>query len=187
MSSVELELLLFAEEGEEGEAVEGEEEAPNPVIPAGNELVFATVFFFLLLILVKFVFLPPILRMREEREQHLRADRDAAERQRDAVGQTRAEYEASLAGARAEANRLIEEARAAADARRAELQAAADAEIAELRRTAQAEIDASRTAALASLRGDVGDLAVEAASLVIQRDLDRSTQQSTIDRVLNGS
>ncbi len=189
MSSVELELLLFAEEGEEGEATEGaeEKEAPNPVIPTGNELLFAAVFFFLLLILVKFVFLPPILRLREEREQHLRADRDAAERQRDAVGQTRAEYEASLAGARAEANRLIEEARAAADARRAELQAAADAEIAELRRSAQAEIDASRTAALASLRGDVGDLAVEAASLVIQRDLDRSSQQSTIDRVLNGS
>ena len=40
MSSVELELLLFAEEGEEGEATEGaeEKEAPNPVIPAGNEL-----------------------------------------------------------------------------------------------------------------------------------------------------
>ena len=51
MSSVELELLLFAEEGEEGEATEGaeEKEAPNPVIPAGNELLFAAVFFFLLL------------------------------------------------------------------------------------------------------------------------------------------
>jgi F-type H+-transporting ATPase subunit b len=184
VSSVELDLLLFAEEGE---ATEAQEDVPNPVIPAGNELLFAAIFFLLLLVLVKFVFLPPLLRMRQEREEHLRGDRDAADRQRDAVGQTQTEYQASLAGARAEANRLIEEARAAADARRAELQAAVDAELAELRRAAQEEIEASRAAALASLSGDVGDLAVEAASLVIQRDLDRGAQQATIDRVLNGS
>lgn len=186
-------LAFQEEEGEEpteettGTEAEETKDPPNPVLPVGKELLWAAVFFFLLWTLMKFVLLPPIQRMRGEREAKIRGDRDAVEKSRDALAASRSDYQASLTGARAEANRLIDEARAAADERKDELQAVADREITELRRAAQAEIVQARLNAMDALRGDVGDLAVQAASIVIQRDLDRVAQQGTIDTALSGS
>lgn len=177
------ELLLFAEEeGANGEEAEGD--PPNPVIPVGNEIVGAAITFFVLWALMKWVLLPPLLARRAEREEAMRADADAAERARDELAQTREAYERALSGARAEANGLLDQARADADAHRAELQAAADTDITSARAEAQAEIDRARATALDSLRGDVGSLAVEAASLVVQKPLDPAAEQATIDRAL---
>ena len=47
-------------------------------------------------------------------------------------------------------------------------------------------LDESRSTALASMRGDVGDIAVAAASAVLGKDLDRSAQQNAIDSALDG-
>ena len=188
-------LLIQQQEGEEEgdvtEEVEGEEEAhseeeeaPNPVLPTGNEILFAVICFFALWTLMKFVLLPPIQKGRQERADKVRAELDAAERARDGIGTRQAEYQKALAGARAEANGLIDAARAAADTRRAELQAAAEADIAGWRAEAQAELDQARVGALAGMKGDVSTLAVEAASLVVQKPLDGSSVQSVIDQAL---
>lgn len=175
-----------AEEGETEEHAEEAEDPPNPVLPVGNELVFAAITFFALWALMKFVLLPPILRLRQERVDKVRADLDAAETARDAVARTRSDYQQALAGARGEANALIEAARAEAEGRKGELQAAADDEISRLRSEAQAEIDTARREALGSLKGDVSSLAVQAASLVVQKPVDAAAAQSVIDQAVEG-
>ena len=170
-------LALVAEGAEEGDP-------PNPVIPELNEIVWAAIFFFALWALMKWVLLPPILRGLENRAETIQGDRDAADAAAAELGVARRDHEASLAGARAEATQILAEARAAADERRGVLQAEADAEIAELRRTAQAEIDQARAEALTSMRGDIAELAVGAASAVLARELDAAGQQSVIDQAL---
>ncbi len=171
---------------EEGETEEHAEEGdpPNPVLPTGNELVFAAITFFALWALMKFVCLPPILRLRQERNDKIRADLDAAERAREAVSQTRSEYQLALVGARGEANALIDAARGEAEGHRGQLQSAADDDISRLRSDAQNEIDSARTAALIGLQGDVSALAVEAASLVVQKPVDAAAAQSVIDQAM---
>lgn len=164
----------------------GNEKPPNPVIPKLHEAFWTFVFFVLLYALVRSVLLPPILARRAERDGAIRAGRDAAERAREQVAATQAEYDAALAGARAEATRLLETARAEADAHRARLQADADAELAAARQAATDEIAQARTRALTSVRTDVTDLAVTAASAVMQRRLDAAAQSSVVERALAG-
>lgn len=174
------------DEGHSGEETHAEEEVPNPVVPEINHLIWALGSFLALWALMKFVLLPPLLKLREERENKVRDDREAADRARSAVGQAQAEYDASLANARSEADGIIDVARNEAGEHRATVMGAATNEIADMRATAAGGLDASRTSAIGSMRGDVGDIAVAAASAVLGKNLDRSDQQAAIDSALAG-
>ena len=174
-------------EAEEGEEVEGEEEpAPNPVIPQINHLAWALGSFLILWAMMHFVLLPPLLKKREERELQLKAGRDAADKAKVALSHAQAEYDAEIAKARAEADVIIEAARAEAGEHRAAVMAEAIADAAAVRSEASGGLDARRDATVAAMRGDVGDIAVAAASAVLDKDLDRAAQQSIIDASLSG-
>lgn len=180
------------EHGEEGETLEGEEghsepeEAPNPVIPELNHLIWALGSFLALWALMKFVLLPPLMKLREERENKVREDREAVDRARAAIGQAQAEYDASLSKARSDADSVIDAARAEAGEHRAAVIGDVTNEIADLRASAAGDLDTSRNAAIGSMRGDVGDIAVAAASAVLGKNLDRAEQQAAIDAALTG-
>lgn len=181
--------VFTEEDGEEHEA-EGteagheDEGVTNPVIPEYNEIFYAALFFFALWALMKFVLLPPLMAVRSERDDKIRAARDSADMVDSDLGEATSEYDSAIGAARDEANSILATAREDAEAHRVRIQAVADEEIAGMRSTADAEIAAARSSALAGMRGDVGDLAVGAASRVIGTDLDRSAQQSIIDSVL---
>lgn len=174
--------LALAEEGEET----AEEEVPNPVIPEVNELLWAFGSFMALWALMKFVLLPPLLKLRAEREEKVASDREAADRAQQALGEVQGEYNASLASARAEADGIIEAARAEAADYRSTVMAGATTEISEMRSDAASGLDDSRSAAIDSMKGDVGDIAVAAASAVLGKNLDRGAQQAAIDAALSG-
>ena len=158
---------LEAEAEEEAHSEEAEvEDPPNPVIPVANEMMWAALFFFILWALMKFVLLPPIQRGRTEREDAIRADKDAAERAQAELIAAQNEYTEELSKARAEGNSVLDEARAEADVYRQGLQNEADAEMNERRAQVADEIEQARNAALTGMHDDVSALAVEAASLV---------------------
>jgi F-type H+-transporting ATPase subunit b len=183
------EISLAVEEEHEGEE-SGEdtavEEQPNPVIPEVNHLIWALGSFLVLWALMKFVLLPPLLKLREEREMKVRDDREAADRAQATLGQVQAEYDASLAAARAEADGIIDKARDEAGEHRAVVIGEATNEAASMRAEAAGGLDDSRNAAIASMKSDVGDIAVAAASAVLGKNLDRGAQQSAIDDALSG-
>ncbi len=165
-------------------ASEGDEEIVNPVIPEVNEIFWAALFFFALWALMKFVLLPPLMAARTEREEKISAAKDMADSVDSDLGSATSEYDAKISAARDEANGIVVTAREEAEARRSEIMGAADAEIAEMRNAADAEIAAARAGALGDLRGDVGDLATQAAGTVMGSPVDRSAAQPIIDRVL---
>ena len=151
-------LSLIASEG--GEA----KEVVNPVIPDTPELVWGAIAFFLLLILMYAVCLPPIRQAMRRREDQMRNDAESAERARVEAEQVRRDYDATLA-----------------EARRAEIIRAAKDDAAAERQAALADLDAARTTALDGLRPQVGSIAVAAAGKVVQRDLDVAANQSVVD------
>jgi F-type H+-transporting ATPase subunit b len=179
------ELLAADAEGEEGEA--GSEEVPNPVLPTGNEIVWAAVFFYALWALMKYVLMPPINRTREERAAKIAAAKDAVSGASSDVADKQAAYDRAIAAARAEANDIIDQARGRAEVQRASVMEAAEADVAELRATAAAELADARASAVGSLREQVASVAVGAASSVVGRPIDQAGARSTIDRVLDGS
>lgn len=178
--------ILLAEGGAAAEAGGHSEtpDPPNPVLPEMFEVVWAAIFFLALLALMRYVLLPQIKRLIDEREAKVRGDLAAAEMSKDELTATRAAYDAALADARNEANGLIDAARGEADSRRSEIFAAAEAEIASLRAAAQEEINEARARALTGLRSDVVELSVGAASKVLGKPLDKAAHQATVERVL---
>lgn len=154
----------------------------NPVVPDNKgELFWGAVFFFLLWILMRYVCLPPLMRVRAQRDLQVQSDLEAAESASSQAEQVRRDYDATLAEARGEASRVLEEARAAAEQRRSQQVAAVETELSGERQAAMADLDRQRAAALGELTGDVADLAVAAASKVVQAPLDASTHRRTVD------
>jgi F-type H+-transporting ATPase subunit b len=172
---------LAAEAAEKTETI-------NPVVPdEAGEIFWGAISFFALWALMRYALLPPLLRVREQRRAQEIADLEAAAAAEEQAEQVRRDYEATLAEARSEANRILEEARAAAEGERGRKIAAVETELATERQAAMAELESARADAIGSLRGDVADLAVAAASKVVQSDLDPAAHRSTVDAFVEGS
>lgn len=166
-------------------AAEGPSESLNPIIPEVNELFYGLIFFLALWALMKFVFLPPVLRTMQARTDKIRGDLEQADAVKAKAASETANYEQSLAAARAESVRIIEAARAEAEAQRLELVGAAEAEASRMRSEAAAEIAAAKRSALASMQDSVGSVAVSAASTVVKADLDPESQRQLVQQYLD--
>ena len=170
--------LLAVEEG----AVD---EAPNPIIPEWNEVIWGGAAFAILFILMAKFAYPMVKKAMEDRAAKIQGDIDAAETARSEAEQLRADYDAKLAEAKAEASRIIDEARQEAEAVRAERIAAIDGEIAERRAAAEADIAAAQERALQEMRGQVTALAVGAAERIVESNLDAAAQSQLVDNFIN--
>jgi F-type H+-transporting ATPase subunit b len=169
----------------EGGSPDDCQEAPSPILPETSELIWGAISFAVLLFLLwKFAY-PGIKKGMEGRTERIRADLDAAEAAKGSADSLLNDYKAQLADAKSEAGRIIEEARQAADALRRDQEARLQTELAEMRQRAAADIEAAKTQAIADLRGEVASLAVGAAEVVIQRNLDRPTQTQLIEDYIN--
>ena len=183
--------LAAAEEEDHSEETEGgaeeehaEEEESNPILPETNELIWGSISFLLLFLLLAKLAYPPVRQAMEDRTEKIRGSIDEAEKAKDEANQVLDQYRAQLADARNESARIIEEARQTADQLRRDLQQRAEAEIAEMRTRAQDEINAAKDRAMAEVRAQVSELAISAAELVVSRNLDRETNRQLVDQFI---
>jgi F-type H+-transporting ATPase subunit b len=161
------------------------QEAPSPIFPAANELIWGAISFFVLLgLLYKFAW-PGMKKGMEGRSERIRTDLAAAEDAKAQAQQVLDDYQRQLADARNESARIIEEARQQADSMRRDLQQRAEADIAELRQRAAADVEAAKAQAMADLRADVASLAIGAAEQVVQQSLDHETQRQLVERYID--
>src|SRR5437764_11556737 len=168
-------LFLLAQEAQK---------APNPILPSKDEMIygigaFAVVFFFMW----KYGY-PAVKKAMDDRTERIRANLDNADRVRSEAQTILDEYQRQLNDARGEANRIIEEARQTADSLRRDLMARAEAEVAELRQRSQDDMRASQERALGELRAAVADIAIQAAEVVVQHNLDRQTNVQLIENFI---
>ena len=161
------------------------QEAPNPLLPETNELIwgafgFLVVFFFV----AKFGY-PAMKTSMDARTERIRNDLDQAEAQREEAASILSDYRAQLADAKNESGRIIEEARQSADALKKDQEARLQSELADLRAKATADIDAAKTQAISDLRGEVAQLAIGAAEVVVGHNLDQASQVQLIEDYIN--
>ena len=169
----------------EGGTVTDCQEAPNPLLPELNEIIWGAVgFLVVFLFLAKYGY-PAIKKTMNERTEKIRGDIAAAEAQRGEAEGLAAEYRAQLNDAKAEAGRIIEEGRQQADALRRDSETRLQAELAEMRSRAIEDIESSKAHAMADLRGDVTQIAIGAAEVVVQRNLDPATQTQLVEDYIN--
>jgi F-type H+-transporting ATPase subunit b len=176
------ECIHLAEEADDPEACQ---EAPNPILPATDEIVWGAISFAVLLFLLyKFAY-PQVRQMMENRTERIRSDLQAAETAKTEAQTLLDEYKAQLSDARAEAGRIIEEARQAADRIKRDQESRPQAELAELRARAVSDIEGAKAQAVSDLRGEVAQLAIGAAETVVQHNLDEATQTQLIEDYIN--
>ena len=164
---------------------EAEAESHSVLIPELPDLIWGTIAFVIILGFMLWKFVPSINAALDARSDAIaggikRADEAQAEAQA-----ALAKYTAQLAEARGEAGKIREQARVDAAAIVAEAKEQAAIEAARIAATAQAQIEAERTAARASVRSEVGTLAIDLASGVIGESLsDDKRASSIVDRFL---
>jgi len=164
---------------------EEEAETHSVLIPAVPDLVWGSIAFLLILGFMLWRFVPLINKALDARTEAIAGGIKKAEEAQAEAKAALDKYTAQLAEARTEAGKIREEARDDAKRIRAELVDAAQTDAARIVANAQVQIEAERAAALVSLRGEVGTLALDLASGVIGESLsDDKKASSVVDRFL---
>jgi F-type H+-transporting ATPase subunit b len=163
-----------------------EEKTKNPLIPAWNELIWGTVAFVLLLVVLWRVgVFKRISEALAERTARIEGQIKQAEAKQAEADRLLDEYRQQLAGAREEANRIVAEAREVAEQLRRDGQQRAQDEANRILESARQEIGAERDRAERELRRDVGVLAVQVAERVVGWQLDADRQRELVDRYID--
>ena len=174
-------LLLVLSPGQLLGAAEGT--TPLFTVNLGTTVWTTLVFFALLTVLWRFAW-GPILNAVEARERTIQAALDEAARRQSGARALLEERRRQLADARRQAGELLSEGRAAGERVRHEIEERARAEAQIILDRARSEIERERDAALDMLRRESVELALAAASRLVQEKLDQSKDRRFVERFL---
>lgn len=164
-------------------AAEGE--ASNPLLPAIYDIVWSIIPFALVLLLFWRVVLPRLQKTLDERSEAIEGGIAQAENAQSEAKEALEKYNALLADARAEAASIRDQARSEGTQILQEMKTNAQAEADRIAQSAQAQIEAERHQAVLSLRKEVGNLALDLASAVVQERLSEDAKAaSVVDKLL---
>jgi F-type H+-transporting ATPase subunit b len=144
----------------------------------------AITFLILLVVLGKFAW-GPILQMLDAREKTIADAIESAKRERLAAEAASAEMKASLERAQAESAEMIRRNQQEVAAAKAELMAQAKKESDDLLQAARKTIEEEKRQALAELRAQTVDLAIEAANRLVQMNMDEKKQKQLVEEYLS--
>ena len=157
----------------------------NPLIPHTAELIVGAIAFTLLFLTLRKFVVPMFEKAYTDRTNAIQGGMERAEKAQLEAQRALTHYNDQLSKAREEAQTLREEARVQGAAIIEDLRTKAQEEAARITATAHASIEAERQQAIASLRNEVGTLAVELASKIVGEALDDQARQSrVVDRFL---
>ena len=172
-----IETILAAE----GSAPEG----AAVFFPADYDILWSLVVFVVIALFFALFAIPRFRKILDERAERIEGGVARAEAAQAEAAEALDEYKKQLADARAEAARIREAARAEGAEILADLKQQAQAEADRVTANAHVQIEAERAAAVASLRAEVGSLAIDLASGVIGESLnDDARASAVVDRFL---
>ncbi len=154
------------------------------ILPAAAELFYGALSFAIVYFLLSKYAFPKINEMLDERSHAIQGKMEEADVRLREAEQSKADYQAQIGDAKGEANRIIEEAKTTAESLRRDIVAKAEAEAQAIVSRAQNEVAAERDRALQEMRGEVGQLSVQLASKIVERELDPSTHQHLVDEYI---
>mgnify|MGYP001132813276 FL=1 len=136
-----------------------------------------------LLIFKKFL-LNPVKNVIAERKAKADSQIADATKLRTEAEAMKAEYEQNLQNARAEANEIVANAQKTATARGEEIVGEARAQAAALKQKAEADIAQERKKAVNEVKDEIGGMAMEIASKVVEREIKEADHQDLIDEFI---
>ena len=136
------------------------------------------------LVIFKKLLLNPVKKVIAERKAKADSQIADAEKLRTEAEAMKAEYEQNLQNARDEANQIVASAQKTAAARSEELLGEARAQAAALKQKAEADIAQERKKAVNEVKDEIGGMAMEIASKVVEREIKEADHQDLIDEFI---
>ena len=136
-----------------------------------------------LLIFKKFL-LNPVKNVIAERKAKADSQIADATKLRTEAEAMKAEYEQNLQNARTEANQIVTSAQKTAAARSEEIVGEARAQAAALKQKAEADIAQERKKAVNEVKDEIGGIAMEIASKVVEREISEKDHKDLIDEFI---
>ena len=136
------------------------------------------------LVIFKKLLLNPVKKVIAERKAKADSQIADAEKLRTEAEAMKAEYEQNLQNARTEANQIVAVAQKTAAARSEELLGEARAQAAALKQKAEADIAQERKKAVNEVKDEIGGMAMEIASKVVEREIKEADHQDLIDEFI---
>lgn len=136
-----------------------------------------------LLVFKKFL-LEPVKKVIAERKAKADSEIANAQKLRMEAESMKAEYEQNLQNARAEANQIVASAQKTAALRSEELLGEARAQASALKQKAEADIAQERKKAVNEVKDEIGGIAMEIASKVVEREISEADHKDLIDEFI---
>ena len=136
------------------------------------------------MVIFKKFLLKPIKQVIADRKAKADSEIADAQKLRTEAEAMKAEYEQNLHNARTEANQIVASAQKTAAARSEELLGEARAQAAALKQKAEADIAQERKKAVNEVKDEIGGIAMEIASKVVEREISEKDHKDLIDEFI---
>ena len=136
------------------------------------------------LVIFKKFLLKPIKQVIADRKAKADSEIADAQKLRTEAEAMKAEYEQNLQNARTEANQIVATAQKTATARSEEIVGEARAHAAALKQKAEADIAQERKKAVNEVKDEIGGIAMEIASKVVEREISEKDHKDLIDEFI---
>ena len=136
------------------------------------------------LVIFKKFLLKPIKQVIADRKAKADSEIADAQKLRTEAEAMKAEYEQNLQNARTEANQIVTSAQKTAAARGEEIVGEARAQAAALKQKAEADIAQERKKAVNEVKDEIGGIAMEIASKVVEREIKEEDHKDLIDEFI---
>lgn len=136
------------------------------------------------LVIFKKFLLKPIKQVIADRKAKADSEIADAQKLRTEAEAMKAEYEQNLHNARTEANQIVAAAQKTATARSEEIVGEARAQAAALKQKAEAYIAQERKKAVNEVKDEIGGIAMEIASKVVEREISEKDHKDLIDEFI---
>lgn len=141
-------------------------------------------FLILLFILKKFAY-GPLMQVMKEREDKISSSLEAADNDKKAAEELKAQYQKQLALARTQAQEIVDKAIKIAEESKQQILAEARAENERMLQNAKAEIESERVRAIAELKGEVVTLSINAATKIIGENINEEISAKLVNDFIN--
>ncbi|GGA45842.1 ATP synthase subunit b [Kroppenstedtia guangzhouensis] len=148
-------------------------------------MLFQVVAILILMFLLKRYALGPVMKVMNERSEHIEQQITTAEQNRAEAEKLVAEQKEALSQARQEAKDLLERARAQKEREAEEIIRDARERAERLISEAKSEIISEKEQAIQELRDEVGTLSVMLASKMIEKEIKAKDQSALVKKYLN--
>ena len=136
------------------------------------------------LVIFKKFLLKPIKQVIADRKAKADSEIADAQKLRTEAEAMKAEYEQNLQNARTEDNQIVATAQKTATARSEEIVGEARAQAAALKQKAEADIAQERKKAVNEVKDEIGGIAMEIASKVVEREISEKDHKDLIDEFI---